>query len=190
MRPDERDALAQQLAATTPDRNVSLAIQDQATIGSFYKGTDAILEKQLRAVGFNGEHLQAEKDRVMLKATLIYLKTLHPDLVRVIWKDFLKGFTETSNVSFAIEPFTLNSFVGIYRLNGPDQWIPLNVLSSTFLPESVAWLDRSRTDPYLKGMSIKAYRPLQLSSMLFITLLFLVCVFGIVAPCAAERYRR
>jgi hypothetical protein len=136
-----------------------------------------IFEGQLRAEGFNGEHLQAEKDRVILKATLIYLKTLHPVLVRVIWKDFLKGFTETGNFSLAIDPFAENSYVGKYRLDNPDIWIPLNVLPSTFLPESVAWLDRSVTDVYLTGRSIKAFRHTHLSSTLFLTLLSLGLCF-------------
>ena len=175
--PAERERFAQELTATTSDRNVRLAIQDQATIGSFYKGTNAVLEEQLRAEGFNGEHLQAEKDRVILKATLIYLKTLHPVLVRVIWRDFLRGFTETSNFSLAIDPFAENSFVGKYRLDNPDTWVPLNVLSSTFLPESVAWLDRSGTDVYLKGRSVKSFRLSHLSSTLFLTVLSLGLCF-------------
>jgi hypothetical protein len=177
IRPAERAGLVQELTATTTDRNVRLAIQDQTTIGSFYKGTSAILDEQLRAEGFNGEHLQAEKDRVILKATLIYLKALHPVLVRVIWKDFLKGFTETGNFSLAIDPFAENSYVGKYRLDDPDIWIPLNVLPSTFLPESVAWLDRSVTDVYLTGRSIKAFRHTHLSSTLFLTLLSLGLCF-------------
>ncbi len=177
IRPAERAGLVQQLTATTTDRNVRLAIQDQTTIGSFYKGTSAILEEQLRAEGFNGEHLQAEKDRVILKATLIYLKTLHPVLVRVIWKDFLRGFTETGNFSLAIDPFAENSYVGKYRLDNPGIWIPLNVLPSTFLPESVAWLDRSVTDVYLTGRSIKGFRHTHLSSTLFLTLLSLGLCF-------------
>ena len=177
IRPAERAGLVQELTATTTDRNVRLAIQDQTTIGSFYKGTSAILEEQLRADGFNGEHLQAEKDRVILKATLIYLKTLHPVLVRVIWKDFLKGFTKTDNLSLAIDPFAENSYVGKYRLDNPDIWIPLNVLPSTFLPESVAWLDRSVTDVYLTGRSIKGFRHTHLSSTLFLTFLSLGLCF-------------
>jgi hypothetical protein len=177
MRPDERARLAQQLAAITSDGNVRLAIQDQATIGSFYKGTNVILEQQLRAAGLTGEHLQAEKDRVILKAALVYLKSLHPLFVRTIWQDFLKGFTETSNGSFALEPFVENSNVGIYRLYRPDQWIPFNVLSSTFLPESAAWLDRSGSDLYLKGVTIKGFKRSHLSSMLLLTLLFLGSCF-------------
>jgi hypothetical protein len=175
--PAEREELAQKLIATTSDRNVKLAIEDQATTGSYYQGTGASLEQQLRATGFNGEHLQAEKDRVILKATLLYLKTLHPVLVRVIWKDFLKGFTETSNFSLATEPFAENAAVGKYRLEDPDVWIPLNVLSSTFLPESVAWLDRSATDVYLKGRSSKGFGRPHLASILSWTLLALGLCF-------------
>jgi len=156
---------------------VRLAIQDQATIGSFYKGTNVILEEQMRAEGFSGEHLQAEKDRMILKATLIYLKTLHPALMRVIWKDFLRGFTETSNFSLAIDPFAENSNVGKYRADNPNIWIPLNVLSSTFLPESDAWYDRSLSDVYLKGRAVKGFGRLHLSSALFFTLLSLWFVF-------------
>jgi hypothetical protein len=166
--PADRVGLAQKLAATTSDRNVSLAIQDQATIGSFYNGTDVMLEKQLRFEGFTGEHLQAEKDRVVLKATLIYLKTLHPALVLAIWKDIQRGLTKTTNVSLAKDPFAENSYVGRYRLNHPEQWIALNALSSSFFPDSVAWFDRSRTDVYLNS-----FRHTHLSSILFVTLLFL-----------------
>ena len=177
IKPPERAELAKKLAATTSDRNVRLAIQDQATIGSFYKGTNVILEEQMRAEGFSGEHLQAEKDRMILKATLIYLKTLHPALMRVIWKDFLRGFTETSNFSLAIDPFAENSNVGKYRADNPNIWIPLNVLSSTFLPESDAWYDRSLSDVYLKGRAVKGFGRLHLSSALFFTLLSLGLCF-------------
>ena len=114
---------------------------------------------------------------MILKATLIYLKTLHPVLVRVIWKDFLRGFTKTGNFSLAIDPFAENSYVGKYRLDNPDIWIPLDVLPSTFLPESVAWLDRSVTDVYLTGRSIKGFRHTHLSSTLFLTFLSLGLCF-------------
>jgi hypothetical protein len=175
--PAARAALAQKLIASTSDRNVRSAIEDQATTGSYYQGTGALLEKQLRAAGFNGEHLQAEKDLVILKATLIYLKTLHPILVRVIWNDFLKGFTETSSFSLATDPFAENAATGKYRLDDPDLWSPLNALPSTFLPESAAWLDRSAADVYLKGRSIKGFRRQHLGSTLFGTLLCLGLCF-------------
>ena len=175
--PAARAALAQKLIAITLDRNVRLAIEDQATTGSYYQGTGALLEEQLRAAGFNGEHLQAEKDRVILKATITYLKTLHPILVRVIWNDFLKGFTETSHFSLATEPFAENAATGKYRLDDPDLWSPLNVLSSTFLPESAAWLDRAAADVYLKGRSMKGFRRQHLGSTLFWTLLSLGLCF-------------
>jgi hypothetical protein len=176
--PAERTGLAQGLAATTSDRNVKLAIQDQATTGSYYNGTGAILEEQLRAEGLKGEQLQAEKDRVILKATLSYLKTLHPALMRVIWDDFLKGFSQTSNFSLATDPFAENSSVGKYRQDDPGIWIPLDVLPSTFLPECVAWLDRSENDIYLKGRSSKGFKRPHLDSTLFLTLLFLGLCFG------------
>jgi hypothetical protein len=176
--PPARAALAQKLIATTSDRSVRLAIEDQATIGSYYQGTGALLEEQLRTAGFDGEHLQAEKDRVILKATLLYLKTFHPILVRVIWNDFLKGFTETSNYSLATDPFAENAATGKYRLDNPDLWSPLNALSSTFLPESTAWVDRSAADVYLKGRTMKGFRRLHLGSTLFWTLLSLGLCFG------------
>jgi hypothetical protein len=177
IRPAERAGLAQKLTAMTSDRNVRLAIQDQATVGSFYKGTNTILEEQLRAEGFAGEHLQAEKDRLILKATLLFLKTLHPALVRVICKDFLRAFTETSNFSMAIDPFAENSYVGKYRLDNPGVWIPLNVLSSTSLPDSVAWLDRSLIDVYFKGRTLPAFQRPHLRLILLLTLLSLGLCF-------------
>ena len=105
------------------------------------------------------------------------MKTLHPILVRVIWNDFLKGFTETSSFSLAIDPFAENAATGKYRLDDPDLWSPLNALSSTFLPESTAWLDRSAADVYLKGRSMKGFRRQHLGSTLFGTLLSLGLCF-------------
>jgi hypothetical protein len=168
LRPAERAGLAQKLAAQTPEHIVKLAIEDQAAIGSFYKGTQAALDTQLRAANFSGEHLQAEKDRAILKATLAYLKSFHPVLLRVIWKDFLRGFSDTNNFSLARGCFAENSFVGTYRLDNPSLWIPLNVLPSTFLPETLAWLDRSAVDGYLESFK----RP-RLNTILFLNLISL-----------------
>ena len=168
LKPGERLKLSEKLCLMTSDQNVRFAIQDQATIGSFYKGTDQALEKQLSDTGWSGERLQAEKDRVTLESSLIYLRTLHPVLVQSIWKDFLKGFTAVSNASLATDPFEENAYVGTYRQQSPEQWIPLNGLASTFLPESVAWLDRSATDAYLRG-----FGHVNLASILLLTILLL-----------------
>jgi type IV secretory pathway TrbD component len=175
--PDERTSLAKKLAAATSDRNVQLAIEDQATIGSFYKGTDVALERQLTDLGFSGEHLEAERDRIILSATLDYLRTLHPILLHTVWRDFLKGFTTTSNASLAIDPFAENSYIGTYRLQNPRQWTPLDVLSSTFLPESVTWLDRSASDAYLKGISVRGFKHVNIGSIFFLTVLALAFCF-------------
>lgn len=190
--PEERTRLAQKLAATTSDKNVRLAIEDQAVIGSFYKGTDVALERQLTELGFSGEHLEAEKDRIILSATLAYLGTLHPVLLDTIWRDFLKGFATTSNASLAIDPFAENSYIGTYRLQNPKQWTPLDVLPSTFLPESVAWLDRSASDAYLKGISVRGFRRANIGSILFLTIFALAfclwkrrCVWSRALPAAS-----
>jgi hypothetical protein len=176
--PDERTGLAQKLAAATSDKNVRLAIEDQAAIGPFYKGTDVALERQLTELGFSGEHLEAEKDRIILSATLDYLRTLHPVLLATIWRDFLKGFTTTNNASLAIDPFAENSYIGTYRLQNPKPWAPLDVLSSTFLPESAAWLDRSASDAYLKGTSVGGLKHVKVGWILFLTILALAFCFG------------
>jgi hypothetical protein len=175
--PDERTSLAKKLAAATSDRNVRLAIEDQATIGSFYKGTDMTLARQLTESGFSGEHLEAEKDRIILIATLDYLRTLHPVLLETIWRDFLKGFTNTNNASLAIDPFAENSYIGTYREQNPKQWTPLDVLSSSFLPASVAWLDRSASDAYLKGINVRGFKHVNIGSILFLTILALAFCF-------------
>ena len=175
--PAERTSLAEKLTAVTSNRNVRLAIEDQATVGSFYHGTNDVLERQLTEIGLRGEVLEAEKDRVILSATLSYLKTLHPVLIATIWADFLKGFTTTSNASLAIDPFAENSYIGTYRQQEPDQWASLDMLSSTFLPESVAWLDRSAHDAYIKGVNVKTLPHAKLASLLFLTIVLLGLCF-------------
>src|SRR5215469_16994851 len=75
---------------------------------------------------------------------------------------------DTNNFSLARGCFAENSFVGTYRLNNPSLWIPLNVLPSTFLPETLAWLDRSAVDGYFESFK----RP-RLNTILFLNLICL-----------------
>lgn len=88
----------------------------------------------------------------------------------------MRGFTSTDNASLAKEPFAVNSYVGRYRLRHPDQWSTLK-LSSTFLPDSVGWLDRSSSDAYLKNVTIKGMGHINTGLILLLTVLLQVLAF-------------
>jgi hypothetical protein len=145
----ERIRLAERLVSTTADPIVQAAIMSQAETGSFYNGTDQKIAQALARSGVPQEKISAKSDRVILDATLRYLVTLHPVLLRVIAKDFVGGFTNASNQKIAYAAFDANKSAASDKVARPDawkalaQWPALNLSYATYLA------DRVRLDPYI-----------------------------------------
>ena len=104
----DRLRLAQDLCAKTSDPALRMAIESQAKVGTFYKGSAQAIADYLVQTHVPAAKISAERDRVVLGATTRYLMTLHPVLVRVIWRDFVKGLIRADNSQVAMSPFVAN----------------------------------------------------------------------------------
>jgi hypothetical protein len=96
-------------------------------------------------------NIAAERDRVVLAASMRYLMTLHPLLIKVIWQDFLKGIF-VDNAKIALSPFYANAYPALDRIRRPEVWATLKgleALSSVNNFEATRVLDRSKLDPYV-----------------------------------------
>jgi hypothetical protein len=148
---EERRRFAERIAGSVLDGDVKAAILDQATIGSFYAGTGAAIGRRLAARGYQGEVLGAKIDFVVLEAGIAYLRSLHPNLLRLIERDFWDGFWGLTNSAIAVAPFGHNRYAAEVRPEQPDFWRPLDSLHSSFLPEAIAWEDRADKDSYVSS---------------------------------------
>ena len=147
----ERLQLAQALAAKTTSPEVKIAIMAQATDGSFYQGSSLTVAEQLRRLAPPGTNIAAERDRVVLAACRLYLMTLHPLLIEVIWQDFVKGIF-ANNATIARPPFYANAYPAKDRIRHPDFWASLKgleALTSVNNFEATRVLNRSILDPYV-----------------------------------------
>ena len=64
-------------------------------------GTDRVIRRALEEEGIPKEKIQAESDRVILRATICFYETLDPGLVWVILREFAKGWAPTSDYRVA-----------------------------------------------------------------------------------------
>jgi hypothetical protein len=97
--PDERRGLANNLAREQTDPLVRQAIQLQATIGRGPEGTGEAVATDLRKSGMSDRAALEKSDRLVLAESLVYLRTLHPVLVHVIFADIWMGYRQISRQS-------------------------------------------------------------------------------------------
>jgi hypothetical protein len=100
--PEERDRLLVKVGALTTDSNVRLAIESQIKLGPYHAGTDTVIKSALEKEGMPRERIQAESDRVILRAAICFYKTLDPRLISVILREFAKGWAPTSDYRVAL----------------------------------------------------------------------------------------
>jgi hypothetical protein len=98
---EEKDRLLVRVEALTADANTRLAIESQIKLGPYHMGTDRVIRRALEEEGFPKEKIQAETDRVILRATICFYETLDPGLVWVILREFAKGWAPTSDYRVA-----------------------------------------------------------------------------------------
>ena len=144
----DRVQLAQKVSAKTNDPHVQYAIVSQASVGSYYHGTNQRIADELERSGVPPSKIESESDRVILEATVLYLKTLHPMLLRVTLNDFAAGFTIASNSRIAYSAFDANRAAAEDRVRRPEVWKSLAEMPSLTIPYAVALADRARQDPY------------------------------------------
>jgi hypothetical protein len=98
----EKDRLLVRLEARTADANTRLAIESQIRLGPYHMGTDQVIKSALEKEGIPKEKIQAESDRVILRAAICFYATLDPRLLAVILREFAKGWAPTSDYRVAM----------------------------------------------------------------------------------------
>jgi hypothetical protein len=98
----EKDRLLAKVGALTTDPNVRLAIESQIRVGSFHNGTDRTIENALEEQGLPRERIQAESNRIILRAAICFYEAVDPLFITVILKEFAKGWAPTSDYRIAL----------------------------------------------------------------------------------------
>src|SRR5271166_3364792 len=65
-------------------------------------GTDKVIRNALEVEGSPKERIQAESDKVILRAAICFYETLDPRLIAVILREFAKGWAPTSDYRIAL----------------------------------------------------------------------------------------
>jgi hypothetical protein len=99
---EEKDRLLVRVDALTADANTRLAIESQIKLGPYHMGTDQVIKNALEKEGIPKEKIQAESDRVILRAAICFYETLDPRLIAVILREFAKGWAPTSDYRVAL----------------------------------------------------------------------------------------
>jgi len=145
----DRLRLANAIASKTKDSDVRAAIMSQATVGSFYNGTDQQIARELTRSGVPRDKIDSESDRVILAATISYLESLHPVLLHVILQDFIAGFATAGNGKIAYAAFDANKSAAGDRVDRPDAWKTIVYWPALDLPYATYLADHARLDPYI-----------------------------------------
>ena len=110
---EDKDRLLVKVGALTTDSNVRLAIQSQIKLGSYHNGTDRVIKTALEEEGLPRERIQAESDKVILRAAICFYETVDPLFIAVILREFVKGWAPTSDYRIALSgPLETLRFAG------------------------------------------------------------------------------
>ena len=125
------------------------AIESRATLGSYYQGTGQVIVEELIRSEVPSARIGAERDRIILAASMSYLMTMHPVLIRTTWEDFVLGFVHPDNARIAHAPFYANRYAAVDRGNHPEPWTQIGVLPSLGMENATIICDASCRDPYI-----------------------------------------
>jgi hypothetical protein len=145
----DRVRLANAISSKTKDPDVRAAIMSQATVGSFYHGTDQQIAQELSQSGVPREKIASVSDRVILAATISYLQSLHPVLLHVILQDYIAGFTIAGNGKIAYAAFDANKSAAGDKVDRPDAWKSIVRWPALDLTYATYLADHARLDPYI-----------------------------------------
>jgi hypothetical protein len=147
---EERDRLERQVKEHENDHWAKRAIALQNRVGTFYEGMGKALGDEMRASQMSTAKLAAAEDRAILKSGLAYLSTLHPLLMRLIWKDFRKGFNQAGNFAISRAAFSSIRIGALDRDSRPEVWRPLNSIPNLDLATATALEDRAEQNSYFR----------------------------------------
>jgi hypothetical protein len=145
---ENADLLARGLA-TTSEPNVRLAIEAQFRFGSYHLGGEKVIEHALAEQGSSGEELQAERDRIISRATRCLYQTMHPKLFEIVAKEFVRTWAPTSDYRIARSgPFATFQFAR-FLAETPSRWGDLPRLPIFQLENARSTLAAVDRDPFI-----------------------------------------
>lgn len=145
----ERQELVEKLVSGEPEQIVRIAVHAQLEKGSYSLGADQVIQNALLASGVPRAKVQAESERVIFAAALDYLKTLHPRLLALIWRDFSNGFIRATNGKLSRTVFISNQGGARLRLQQPELFQSIESLPALDYHRATLEIARSRHDSYL-----------------------------------------
>jgi hypothetical protein len=126
--PEERAKLIARASALTSDPDVRAAIESQVRIGTFHVGTADAIAHALAGRGLSGQELQVEQDRIILRATSCFYRTLDPRFLTIMLRDIWRGFLPTNDQGIALTgPKAVFSSVELIQ-KSPASWAGLGEL--------------------------------------------------------------
>ena len=147
---NERERLEIQLQKREEDRWAKRAIELQNRVGPYYLGMGGALAGEMRSSGIPAAKVGPAEDKAVLRSGLAYLSTLHPILLRVIWRDFSRGFIQAGNFIISRAAFSSIRAGGVDRDARPQVWKPLQNIPNLDMPTATALQDRSEQNSYFR----------------------------------------
>jgi hypothetical protein len=189
--PAEKAEVERRVSRSDDDPNLKIAIHSLIQVGTYYQGTNEVIAQALAKGGLQGEKLQAEVDRITLRAALRFYETFDPHLIRNILQDIVRGFYPTNDQGIALTgpKATFYSVADIEK--DPGAWTSLRSLS--FFEPAVAQttLERAEHDNMIRHWR---FIPIGIWCLLFATIgcwrlirgklsldlaMVAICIFGI-----------
>ncbi len=144
--PEGNARFRERALALTNEANVRLAIEAQFKFGSYNRGGDQAIAHALLAQGWSGEELEAEKDRIIVRAAFCLYRAAPPKLLGIIAKEFAQSWAPTSDFRVARSgPFATWIFARDIHQT-PADWRQLPPLPIFQLSTAQAMLKRADSD--------------------------------------------
>jgi hypothetical protein len=146
----DKERMERRISGGNDEPNLKLAIDSLIRVGTYYQGTNEVIAQALSKDGLQGEKLQAEVDRITLKAALRFYGTFDPRLIRIILQEIVKGFYPTNDQGIALTgpKATYYSVADIEK--GPGAWTGLRSLLFFETPVAQATLERALHDNIIR----------------------------------------
>jgi hypothetical protein len=165
--PGDKEEVERRASKYDDEPNLKLAISSMLRVGTYYQGTNDVLALALSKQGLQGDKLEAEVDRITLKATLRFYQTFDRRLIRDILKDIVRGFYPNNDHGIALTgpKATFYSVASIEK--DPEAW--RNLRSLLIFDPAIAHgtLQRAYRDVFIRHWR---FMPIALWSLLFATI--------------------
>lgn len=173
--PAEKEQVRLRVSRADDDPNLRLAIDSLIRVGTYYQGANNVIARAMGNSGLRGDSLEAEVDRITLKAALRFYWTFDPRLLDVIFEDVVRGFYPANDQGIALTgpKATFYSVEDIAK--EPAAWIGLRSLE--FFNPAVAqgMLNRALHDNYMRHWR---FLPIAAWCLLFATIGGWRCIRG------------